>query len=82
MQVWPNPFKGQINVQIDVQSPNPLFVKVTNINGQVVSSARINTTRGTNFLSVKDLDRLPRGIYQVEVTLDNERVLSQKMVKE
>lgn len=82
LQVWPNPFKGQINVQIDVQSPNPLFVKVTNINGQVVSSSRINTTRGTNFLSVKDLDKLPRGIYQVEVTLDNERVLSQKMVKE
>lgn len=82
LQVWPNPFKGQINVQIDVQSPNPLFVKVTNINGQVVSSSRINTTRGTNFLSVKDLDKLPRGIYQVEVTLDNERVLSQKMIKE
>jgi SdrD B-like domain/Secretion system C-terminal sorting domain len=82
LQVWPNPFKGQINVQIDVQSPNPLYVKVTNISGQVVSSARINTTRGTNFLSVKDLDKLPRGIYQVEVTLDNERVLSQKMIKE
>jgi SdrD B-like domain/Secretion system C-terminal sorting domain len=82
LQVWPNPFKGQINLQIDVQSPSPVFVKVTNINGQVVSSARINTTRGTNFLSIKDLDKLPKGIYQVEVTLDNERVLSQKMIKE
>jgi hypothetical protein len=82
LQVWPNPFKGQVNLQIDVQSPSFLFVKVTNINGQVVSSARINTTRGTNFLSVKDLDKLPKGIYQVEITLDNERVLSQKMIKE
>jgi SdrD B-like domain/Secretion system C-terminal sorting domain len=82
LQVWPNPFKGQVNLQIDVRTPGPLFVKVTNINGQVVSSTRINTTRGTNFLSVKDLDKLPRGIYQVEVTLDTERVLSQKMIKE
>jgi SdrD B-like domain/Secretion system C-terminal sorting domain len=82
LQVWPNPFKGQVNLQIDVRTPGPLFVKVTNINGQVVSSTRINTTRGTNFLSVKDLDKLPKGIYQVEVTLDNERVLSQKMIKE
>jgi SdrD B-like domain/Secretion system C-terminal sorting domain len=80
--VWPNPFRGQINVQIDVQTPNPLYVKVTNISGQVVSSTRINTTRGANFLSVKDLDKLPRGIYQVEMTLDNERVLSHKMIKE
>jgi hypothetical protein len=82
LQVWPNPFASQINIKINVQLPKPLYVKVYGTTGQLVSSTVFNTSRGTNFISVKDLDRLPKGLYHIEMILDNERVSSQKLVKQ
>jgi SdrD B-like domain/Secretion system C-terminal sorting domain len=82
LQVWPNPFAGQINIKVSVKAPKPLFVKVYGTTGQLVSSSVFSTTRGMNFISIKDMDRLPTGLYHVEMILDNERILSQKMIKQ
>jgi SdrD B-like domain/Secretion system C-terminal sorting domain len=82
LQVWPNPFAGQINIKVNVQVSKPLFVKVYGTNGQLVSSNTFNTTRGINFISVKELDRLPKGLYHIEMIMDNTRILSQKLVKQ
>jgi SdrD B-like domain/Secretion system C-terminal sorting domain len=82
LQVWPNPFAGQINIKVTVQLSKPLYVKVYGTTGQLVSSTIFNTARGTNFISVKDLDRLPKGLYHVEMIMDNERILAQKLIKQ
>lgn len=82
LQVWPNPFAGQINIKVNVQVAKPLFVKIYGTTGQLVASNTFNMTRGINFISVKELDRLPKGLYHIEMIMDNTRILTQKLVKQ
>ena len=75
VEVWPNPFREQINVAWSARLPGPVFRLYDQL-GRVALSAPIRY--GINEL---DMDALPPGMYVWDVWARGERVKAGKAVK-
>jgi hypothetical protein len=69
--VYPNPFTNQLNLEI---AEEPLTLEIMNMAGQLVYQL-IN-----NYKTI-ELSQLPLGIYVLKITLTNNQVIQQKIVK-
>ncbi len=79
--VWPNPFTTQVNLQVTSVVKTKGFIKLYNSAGFEVKSQPITLAAGTNFLTVDGLGTLPKGVYMVDVRINNERIFSGKLTK-
>jgi hypothetical protein len=74
--VYPNPFTDSINIQIP-SGITKASVKIMNIEGKVVHTAQL--TRNQD--SINELQTLAKGLYLMQLTLDNGEVATYKLVK-
>ncbi|MFK8165356.1 MAG: T9SS type A sorting domain-containing protein, partial [Lewinella sp.] len=74
LNVYPNPTNGLVNIQL---SENISIMNVYNINGQIVSSQKMDNE--TTFSSQVDLSNKPAGIYFLQVKTKN-YLLTRKIV--
>lgn len=72
--IYPNPVKNHLNVQY---SPDvkPVKVEVLDLQGRLLSSQKSN-------LESIDMQNLPSGTYTINMTLDNGKTYSDKIVKQ
>lgn len=81
MNIFPNPTNGKFTVDLSMQkSVNELNIKVTHMTGQLVSAQQYRDV-SSQFSRELDLSALPRGVYIVEVTADNERQIGKVILK-
>jgi hypothetical protein len=69
--VYPNPFTNQLNLEI---AEEPLTLEIMNMAGQLVYHQK-------NPNKTLDLSHLPLGIYVLKITLANNQIIQQKIVK-
>ncbi|MCW3083837.1 MAG: Lysyl endopeptidase [Bacteroidetes bacterium] len=73
VSVYPNPNNGQFNVSINMAKAKNVTIKVMNILGEVVSTKSLENV--SNNVCNIDLTGQAKGMYFVEITADNEKVV-------
>jgi hypothetical protein len=81
VSVWPNPFQSYITVGITVAKETRVTINLTDVNGRLVRSLVQQVPKGASQVSIRDLDRLPAGVYLVEITDQQAGTTFQKLVK-
>lgn len=66
LQVFPNPFQSHINIQIEAEAAEVLYVKIYDINGVLRFNQR-NISNNTQFNEILNLEELPAGVYLLQL---------------
>ena len=78
---YPNPFKGSTNVDVTIEKPTRVTIKVYNITGHSVLAANYGTlTTGAHTLTV-DGSTLHSGVYFYTVTVGDKKFTNKMIVK-
>ena len=72
-----NPFRKNININIDWDKNETTIVKVFSVSGTEVVSKSIKMTKGFNYVSIDELSKVPAGNYIIEFNTSNGRVTKQ-----
>ena len=75
--VYPNPTSGVFFLNIDSQFSESFEVKVVNLIGQPVQIQEVTTNERTQF----DLSGLPKGVYFVKITVDQQQVIKRVILQ-
>jgi hypothetical protein len=67
IQVWPNPADTYVNLTYNASSSTTLEICLVNSQGVMVRQESVKVSRGLNQLSLKDITRLPSGIYLIRI---------------
>jgi hypothetical protein len=65
---WPNPFQSTIAISINSDKATTFNVKMSDINGRLLRTVSQPVSRGTSQVTLRDFDRLPAGIYLLQIT--------------
>ncbi|MFY7880538.1 MAG: SdrD B-like domain-containing protein [Lacibacter sp.] len=66
-QVLPNPFADFLNVQIKLDNKTSGFVRMLSSTGQTVYHAHYTLPGGINSIQIRELNKLPNGLYLLEL---------------
>ena len=78
--VMPNPVTDKMNIRISSDVVTNSGLKVINNLGQVVYRQKEKLIKGDNLFSITNIQNLAKGIYTLQVVIDNE-ILSVKVIK-
>jgi len=67
ISTWPNPFQSVINVNINSTTKTEVILKISNVAGVTIRSFKQQIEKGITQVALKDFDRLPAGMYLLEV---------------
>jgi hypothetical protein len=81
VNVFPNPAKSYAQVNFISQKEGKTFISVINILGKTVVTQPVMLNRGSNHVIVGGLDKLSKGVYIVQVTV-NESKVTRKIIIE
>lgn len=81
IEVFPNPVKDQLSIQFNDDAATGYELKVTDMNGRVVSSAHVQSVEGMNEFSV-DASAFAKGVYSIQLTANTKQLMRRKFVKE
>ena len=79
LNVYPNPAVDQLNVQLDLNSNVALIVELSDITGRTVFTKQ-NTANGVQNIQIP-VQQLAAGMYNLEVTIDGQRLSRKVIVK-
>ncbi|MBP7183921.1 MAG: T9SS type A sorting domain-containing protein [Saprospiraceae bacterium] len=65
--VYPNPFKDNININLEIKEYQRLKIQLINVLGEIVEQRAVNGVNGTNFFSLDNLNYLPNGTYTLRI---------------
>lgn len=65
--VYPNPFAGDIKLQIETEKQTAMTVRISNVSGQVVVNKQVSLQKGQNIVVIPNLESLKPGMYIVEM---------------
>ncbi len=77
----PNPFFGKFDLRLELKSASPIAIRLRNQGGSLVYQKNISGNSGENRINISGLDNLSRGVYIVEITVDEE-IIREKLVKQ
>ena len=77
----PNPFNSQFDLRLELKSASAIAIKLRNQNGSLVYQRNVNGGTGENRVTVDGLSNLSKGIYIVEITVDDE-IIREKLIKQ
>jgi len=67
VSVWPNPFQSSVAISFTTDNATTLTIKMVDMNGKLVRNTSQPVGRGTSQVTLRDLEKLPQGIYLLEV---------------
>jgi len=80
IRVYPNPSKGNINIEFEQENREDIFVSVMNVSGQKVFEQQFKSTNG-KFTKTLSLETLSKEIYQLQIivgeTINNSKIVLQ-----
>jgi uncharacterized repeat protein (TIGR01451 family) len=79
--ISPNPFTSYLNINMEWNSSEVITAKVINVQGKEVVSKSIPMRKGSNYVSINELSKLPAGNYFIQFISGTER-LTQKITKQ
>ncbi len=80
ISVYPNPFTGNIKLQVNSAKEEPGSIRLINMQGQQVVKRVVLLQSGDNIVIVKDLETVAPGLYVLELRTGTE-VMTQKIIK-
>lgn len=80
VSVSPNPFTSYLNVNMDWSKTEMVTVRVINVQGKEVITKPIQVNKGSNFIRIDELSKLPSGNYFIQFISTTER-FTQKVTK-
>jgi len=78
LKLYPNPTSRKLNIEFSIFDVEKANISIVNALGHIVHRESVTTKLGNNQLSI-DINKLPVGIYSLQLELNN-RVLRQKFV--
>jgi hypothetical protein len=80
--IWPNPFQSALTINMSTTQATSYDIKLMDINGKLLRSISRSVARGASQITVQDLERLPSGIYLIEMTDEKSGTTTmQKLIK-
>jgi hypothetical protein len=74
VNLYPNPFTNKIDVTVNSGGDNYLNAVITGIKGEALVDTKIKVSKGFSNVSIPNLERLAKGIYFLELSMDKEKV--------
>jgi hypothetical protein len=68
VNVFPNPVKSTINIELGANAKGNYSIKVYDITGRIVLQQYVSNTRPNQIVSIQRNDNLPSGTYLLNVT--------------
>lgn len=82
IEIYPNPTSNEINLRFNlVEEKNDVNVKVVNYNGQVLSTIFNGNKDNGNHTLNYSLTSFASGVYFVIISINNENIVSHKIIK-
>ena len=66
--LYPNPFVSNIKLQVTSDNKQPVSVRISSINGQLLINKGFELQKGENILVVSNMETLKKGIYILEIS--------------
>jgi len=82
VQVGPNPFHSQLNLRVQLNTSEAVNVQLFDLYGRCVYTTTKNLEAGANSLQVNVPAGLSQGIYVLNVSAGNQRLLQHKLLKQ
>ncbi|HYF30206.1 MAG TPA: Ig-like domain-containing protein [Chitinophagaceae bacterium] len=67
VSAWPNPFRSSITVNINADKATTFHFRLTDASGKTITQMKQAVGKGTSQVPIRELDRLPQGMYLLEV---------------
>lgn len=81
LNVFPNPFADRINIEIGFSESIKTRISLMNSNGKKVAGLNeVQLPAGINRISLNNLEKLPRGIYFLQIS-DGYHAITEKVIK-
>jgi hypothetical protein len=68
VSAWPNPFQSAITISISSDKATPFDIKLVDISGKLIRMTSQNVAKGLSQIALRDFDKLPAGIYLLQLT--------------
>ena len=81
VSIWPNPFQSAITISITTEKETTIDIKLIDVNGRTLYSKNQQASKGISRITIQDLEKLPAGVYLVEITDKSAGTTFQKLVK-
>lgn len=81
VKVWPNPVVNDISLTLQLNRTCNVTAKVMSSTGNIVYSQLMQGEAGTNHITLKGTSLLQKGLYFVQVLIDNNEKLISKVIK-
>ncbi|HWJ90024.1 MAG TPA: T9SS type A sorting domain-containing protein [Flavisolibacter sp.] len=81
IEILGNPFRTEVKMNIMLTQSKNVQVGMYDIAGRLIYMQQKKLNSGLNSYEIPDLDLLPKGMYQLEVIIDEQR-WSQKVLKQ
>jgi len=80
--MYPNPTKGNLNIEFDLKQKEDVLITVTDINGSLFKQFQLSNTKyGNNKVSLDVLNLTKKGIYLVSLETKEEKVTRKLVLK-
>jgi Secretion system C-terminal sorting domain len=73
VQVYPNPFMGQLNIQTNAAFPGTAELSLFDGTGKLIRHLSTRVQAGTNYMNIDNLQNLSKGIYYLELSLGSKK---------
>jgi hypothetical protein len=80
LSVYPNPLNDYTTLSIFASKPSSGLIRLIDNTGKQLMTKSFNVSNGSNSILVDQLGFLPKGIYVIQVMLNN-KLYNQKIVK-
>ena len=80
LELYPIPFDNVLNIKFTSTGSNQIKLSILNLMGQVIYNNQYNVIKGLNNIVIST-DKLSSGIYFVKVYNENNKIITQKIVK-
>lgn len=80
--IYPNPFKDNINIDINSKSETNYTIQLSNAVGVIVKKFAGNLVSGNNKIQINDLGNLAKGIYYLQFSVDEKETKTYKLIKQ
>lgn len=82
LQVVPNPFVSQLQVQYQATEKETITIRVINTSGQALVTKNVGVSNGFNSIAVTEAGSFVKGVYFLQVISNNKIIATEKVVKQ
>lgn len=82
LQIVPNPFVSQLQVQYQATENETISIRVINTGGQALVTKNVSVTKGFNSVAITEAGSFVKGVYFLQVISNNKIVATEKVVKQ